>query len=176
MKRILAVFLLALASTAHAEASSSACLSEPLGHALDFWLGDWSVRLRSGLPAGTNRVERILRGCAVVETWHDIDGTEGRSLFTFDPSAKRWKQVWVTDDAGAPGGLKEKRLVARYGDGSTRFQGEIVLPGGDVLLDRTTLTPQADGTVRQLIEISKDGGSTWRAAFDAVYEKRAKPD
>jgi len=40
--------------------------------------------------------------------------------------------------------------------------------------DRTTLTPQADGTVRQIIEQSDDGGTSWRATFDAVY-RRSKP-
>jgi hypothetical protein len=37
------------------------------------------------------------------------------------------------------------------------------------VLDRTTLTPLADGRVRQVIERSSDGGTTWTTGFDAMY-------
>lgn len=36
-------------------------------------------------------------------------------------------------------------------------------------MDGTTLSPLAGGEVRQLIEISLDGGTTWQAGFDARY-------
>jgi len=74
----------------------------------------------------------------------------------------------------APGGVKEKRLIARYPDGSVRFQGEVTTPDG-IVLDRTTLTPREDGTVRQLIETSRDGGATWVVGFDAVYRRPDRP-
>jgi uncharacterized protein (TIGR02246 family) len=41
-----------------------------------------------------------------------------------------------------------------------RFQGR----------DRTTLTREADGKVRQVIEGTRDGGKTWHAGFDAIYQ------
>jgi hypothetical protein len=50
-------------------------------------------------------------------------------------------------------------LEAGVGDGRHR-----------VVSDRTTLTGFGDGTVAQLIEHSRDGGITWEASFDAVYE------
>jgi hypothetical protein len=78
----------------------------------------------------------------------------------------------VTDDAGQVGGTKEKHLIARLPDGGVRFQGELPLPDGRLVLDRTTLTPIRPGEVRQLIETSRDGGTTWRAGFDARYRKR----
>jgi hypothetical protein len=37
------------------------------------------------------------------------------------------------------------------------------------VLDRTTLTPLSDGRVRQVIEISRDHGTTWQTGFDAYY-------
>jgi hypothetical protein len=40
---------------------------------------------------------------------------------------------------------------------------------GKRVLDRTTLTLQADATVRQVIEISKDDGRTWNLKYDAIY-------
>jgi len=46
------------------------------------------------------------------------------------------------------------------------------VPDGRLILDRTALTPIRPGEVRQLIETSRDGGTTWRAGFDARYRKR----
>ena len=36
----------------------------------------------------------------MLEEWRDAMGGEGRSLFYMEPGTHRWKQVWVTDDAG----------------------------------------------------------------------------
>ena len=121
---------------------------------------------------GTNRITKVLRDCAVSEEWRDADGNEGRSLFYLEPAGRQWKQVWVTDDARRVGGTKEKHLIARLSGGGVRFQGELRLPDGRVLLDRTTLTPEGRTEVRQLIELSNDGGTTWRATFDARYRPR----
>jgi hypothetical protein len=147
------------------------CDSDATYHVLDFWLGDWMV-LAGGKEAGTNRVEKVLGGCAVAEHWRDAEGSRGDSLFFVQPGTRRWKQVWVTEQATVPGGTKEKQLVARLPGGGTRFQGEIPLPEGRVILDRTTLTPASDGRVQQVIEISRDGGSTWMVTFDAWYVRK----
>ncbi len=84
----------------------------------------------------------------------------------------RWKQVWVTDAATVLGGVKEKRELP-IADGGMRFQGELV-DRDRIILDRTTLTPLGGGRVRQLIETSIDGGTTWKAQFDAVYERTTR--
>jgi hypothetical protein len=34
-----------------------------------------------------------------------------------------------------------------------------------------TLTPQSDGTIKLLTQISRDGGKTWETRFDAFYRK-----
>jgi hypothetical protein len=176
MIRALPVLLLTLATAGRAMGQESGaepppCDSDSVYHILDFWVGDRDVKVKSEL-VGTNRISRILKGCAILEEWKDAQGGEGRSLFYYEPSTRRWKQVWVTSLATAPGGTKEKRLVAHLPDGGTRFQGEIPLASGGVLLDRTTLQPLPDGSVRQLIEASRDGGTTWRVMFDASYHRR----
>ena len=147
------------------------CAVDPSFHDLDFWLGDWKVSTADGKPAGTNRIEKILDGCAVTETWRDIDGNEGRSLFFHPPGMSAWKQVWVTAHAKSVGGAKEKDLVARGDDGSLMFRGELPLLSGGTILDRTTLTPLPGGKVRQRIETSRDRGASWTTTFDAVYER-----
>jgi hypothetical protein len=52
-----------------------------------------------------------------------------------------------------------------------RFQGEIPKPDGTSYLDRTTLSPLSGNRVRQVIEISRDGGKTWQVTFDAEYPR-----
>jgi hypothetical protein len=39
------------------------------------------------------------------------------------------------------------------------------------VLDRTSLVPLPGDEVRQLIEVSSDGGATWRPTFDARYRR-----
>ncbi len=148
----------------------TSCDASPAFHELDFWLGHWRVT-EGGKLAGTNTIEKTLAGCAVAETWKDADGSEGKSLFFHPPASSTWKQVWITSAATALGGAKEKQLIGRGPDGAMRFQGELPLPGGGVLLDRTTLTPVPGGRVHQVIETSRDDGAHWKVGFDAMYDR-----
>lgn len=151
--------------------SANGCTT-PEFHQLDFWVGSWDVVGTSGEKLGSNRIDRILNGCAIQENWSESSG-EGKSLFYYQPAEKRWRQVWVTDTATEPGGVKEKHAVAVEA-GGMRFQGELVI-GGRIVLDRTTLKLQPDGRVRQSIETSADGGVTWKTQFDALYVKHVDP-
>lgn len=151
-----------------AQAARPACAADSVYHQLDFWKGEWNV-LVGDQPAGRDRIETILDGCAIIEHWTSSQGNEGKSLFYVDPTYGRWEQVWVT---AQPGAIKQKHVIARYADGGIRFQGEVLSPRGRVL-DRTTLTPGPDGSVHQLIEVSTDGGTTWRTTFDARYVRIA---
>ncbi len=157
-----------LASLASVRADAVPPGRDPALHRLDFWLGDWNVtNVKTGAKEGTNHIEKILRGCAVVENWTEADGSgEGKSLFYYNTVTGAWKQVWVTD----AGYAKEKQLLpAALPDGAVRFQGEVATRSGGTVLDRTTLTPLPDGRVRQVIEISRDHGATWQPNFDAYY-------
>lgn len=150
-------------------AGQQACDGEAF-HRLDFWLGDWVV-VAGGRQVGTNRIVRILGGCALEEHWTSAGGGRGQSLFYYVPALDQWRQVWVTANATRVGGVKEKREVERPPEGGVRFQGEIPLAGGGSYLDRTTLTPLEGGRVRQVIEISRDDGATWQTTFDAIYAR-----
>jgi hypothetical protein len=150
---------------------NTACASDSTYGLLDFWVGTWAVTVH-GEAAGTDRVTKIMDGCAVQEEWEDPDHHVGRSLFYVAPGSKRWRQVWVTDQAPEVGGTKEKAMVAHVTGESTRFQGELPLGDGRVILDRTTLTRVSADRVHQVIEISRDGGTTWRATFDAEYARQ----
>jgi hypothetical protein len=145
------------------------CDKNSIYQKLDFWLGDWDVfDLKSGAKDGTNRIEKILKGCAIIENWSDATGSEGKSLFYVVRATGQWRQVWVEDS----GGMKEKALQDSYTGDGVRFQGEILHRDGTSHLDRTTLQPTIGGRVRQTIEISRDHGRTWEVVFDAEYRRR----
>jgi hypothetical protein len=168
----LVLCLVALTASAQTAPSSTPipCDKNPAYHKLDFWVGQWDVfDIKSGEKDGTNRIEKILKGCALVENWTEAsDGSEGKSLFYFQPAKGLWKQVWVTD----MGPLKEKTLMDSYAGEGVRFQGEIPHRDGTSHLDRTTLVPLGGDRVRQTIEISRDSGKTWETVYDAEYRRR----
>jgi hypothetical protein len=166
-----ALTLAALAPPLGAQQAAPRPCPAAVRSALDFWLGDWTVTT-GGKRAGTDRVERVSKGAAVIERWTDIDGGQGTSLFSFDPYACTWHQLWITDAPERVGGLKHKDLVALLPGGGVRFQGAYPGRKAVTVLDRTTLTPRAGGTVRQVIDVSTDGGATWRTGFDALYARR----
>jgi hypothetical protein len=146
------------------------CDQNPTYQKLNFWVGDWDVfDIKSGKKDGTNRIEKTLKACAIIENWtEEADGSEGKSLFYVQRATGQWKQVWVEDS----GGMKEKSLQESYAGEGVRFQGEILHKEGGSHLDRTTLLPQDGGRVRQTIEISRDGGKSWEVVYDAEYRRK----
>lgn len=85
-------FLLLGALSAPASAQSPGdCAGDSTYAALDFWVGTWDVYVGDTL-VGTNRISKVLRGCALVEEWQDARGTRGQSLFYVDPALRQWKQ------------------------------------------------------------------------------------
>ncbi len=152
-------------------AQNTKCSEEPIYGKLDFWTGEWEVFDRSGASVGTNRIEKILSECAIMEHWQSSTGQKGKSLFYVDNGSKNWKQVWVTESATLPWGQKEKTLIRSSGDSVLVFQGSYDY--NEVrILDRTTLTRISDDEVSQKIEISQDNGANWRATFDAIYRRK----
>ena len=149
------------------EETPPGCDEVEVYRALDFWVGEWDVYIDNRL-VGQNLIEKTLDGCAIFEHWRASDGGEGKSLFFVDYDG-HWAQIWVSQWAMTPGGVKEKVMVDDPPDGAVRFQGVVRHPEAGAWLDRTTLTPAEDGSVRQLIEISRDNGATWSPTFDAIY-------
>ena len=148
--------------------AASAC-SGPRAATLDFWVGRWRVVDAKGALLGMNQIDKVLKGCALIENWREPDGSEGKSLFYFNANTQIWRQLRVEDDTRALGGIKEKLMVSAPGAAVVRFQGTLFTPANEIVLDRTTLEPLRDGRVRQSIAISKDGGANWHMGFDAFY-------
>jgi hypothetical protein len=131
----------------------------------DFWVGTWSVS-NQGKPAGTNRIEKVLDGCALLETWRSTGNHRGHSLTFYDAARDRWHQTWI-DVAGEP-----LYLEGTFSDGVMRLEGtRPAEAGGKPLLHRIEWTPLPDGRVRQHWRSSPDEGRSWNEVFDGYYEK-----
>lgn len=129
----------------------------------DFWLGDWNVSSAGGKLIGRDHIAKAYGGCVLQEQWTSVEGGTGGSFAMYDAPRKLWHQTWV-DSSGTlvvlEGGLKDGRMV---------LTGEQVYEG-KLEPTRMTWTP-SNGSVRQLWEISPDGGKTWKVIFDALYSK-----
>lgn len=149
------------------------CRHDPRHRAFDFWLGTWDVR-PAGAPDTAPPSENVItlehEGCVVVEHWKSIGGGTGSSFNVFDPTRGQWFQTWVDSS----GGLHEYRGNPD-GKGNMIFsEGET--PGGpgqpSRVPTRLSFFRLADDKVRQLSEISLDGGNTWTVNYDLVYSRR----
>lgn len=134
----------------------------------DFWIGDWEVFAPDGKKAGENRIEKISAGWGLLENWTGASGGIGKSLNTWMPDRKQWRQFWVGNGEALEltGGLNDR--------------GEMVLAGvtptaaGGTQLERITWISNADGTVRQHWQQSADGGVTWTTAFEGLYRRKTR--
>lgn len=129
----------------------------------DFWIGEWEVRDPSGGVAGHNTIERVANGCGLLEQWRGASGRTGVSLNWYEPRTGEWYQTWVGLGLylRLSGGLEEGKMV---------LSGEREERRGAVL-DRIVWTPREDGRVRQLWQLSRDGGGSWETVFDGFYAR-----
>ncbi len=131
---------------------------------LDFWIGDWDVSdVGDPKPSMRIRVEKILDGCALQESYEDVNGMVGRSLNVYDASRKVWHQTWVTNRGALlvlEGGVESGRMVLRATE--TTAAGPV--------LWRAVWIPQG-AEVRETAETSSDGGKSWKPKFDIVFRK-----
>lgn len=138
--------------------------ADPGFRQFDFWLGRWSVHETGKAPRAVNEVERVAQGCAVQERYSHDSGYTGTSLNLYDPEKGAWSQLWA-DNAGLvlrlEGGLDERGRMVLAGERTTR--------DGTAVRDRITWIPASGGTVRQVWDVSRDGGQTWENAFTGEY-------
>lgn len=129
----------------------------------DFWLGEWRVQRPDGELAGRSRISRVFGGCAIREDYESPGGYRGGSYNIYDVTTGGWHQTWV-DNGGLhlrlDGGLEGESMILS----GTRTNRE-----GEEVTDRITWTPLDGGRVRQLWEISQDGGETWESVFEGIY-------
>ncbi len=165
----LAVSVPSFAADASGAESPAPC-STSAYHQFNFWTGSWNVTDPDGKQAGTNHIDVILGGCALQEHWQGAGGGSGTSLNIYDKRRGVWHQTWV--DSG--GGL----LVIEGGwkDGAMVMSGTSTSRAGEQVLNRITWTPKDADHVRQLWEVSLDGGRHWKTVFDGLYTRVSARD
>lgn len=151
--------------------SAQNCSSDERFKVLDFWLGNWQVFDKNNKLIGTNRIQKVLGGCAIQEFWLSGNGNEGQSLFYLDVKSEKWKQVWVTPNALSPGGQKEKELVLQEPGQKVIFEGWYFNSNGKKLRDRTILSKVSAQEVIQEIQISPYDSENWQTVFMGVYKR-----
>ena len=152
-------------------ASPPSCTG-PEHRQFDFWVGEWDVH-----PTGqerqvaTSRIEKLYDGCAIRENWMPFRGRAGGSINNYVVEDGRWHQTWVSGANARVdfhGGLVDGKMVL------TGFWRDVNGPGKHALV-RMTYSKAADGSVRQLGELSADHGLSWSPSFDFTYRPSAKP-
>jgi len=139
---------------------------DPALRQMDFWVGEWNVTSAGGQLLGTNSITLGQNGFLVEEHWTGAGGDTGESINFWDRDAKVWRQFWVS------GGGNVLQTAGTFHDGAMHMRGQTMFAGGKTVDQKMTLTPLADGRVRQFVEHSNDGGQTWKPSFEGFYSKR----
>lgn len=143
------------------------CTPEEYRH-FDFWLGEWEVTpVGAAQPTASSKISSREAGCVVLEEY-TAGGFTGMSINFYDSITERWHQSWMSNAGTAvylEGGLDEKGAMVMSDKGMTLNE----VTGN---INRTTWTPNDDGSVRQLWERSTDDGETWTVIFDGTYVKK----
>ncbi len=145
------------------------CREDEVSRQFDFWVGDWDV-YAGGNQVGTNTIERMLGGCTLLENWTNAGNREGKSFNWVDRSSgpePRWRQLWVDDS-----GNTLDYANGHFADGAMHFEGHTYSAQGERVPQRMTFHHMHADTVRQVIEQSNDGGTTWTTTFDGTYVRR----
>ena len=166
MKTLYLLIVLFLTASMNTSAQSSACQS-PAHRAMDYWVGDWTVKNPQGQVVGENRIEIILGGCALLENWTGASASRGRSLNYYNAKDEVWEQKWI-DNFGQPLEFKGEVInssIAYKGQSYSRQLEKDVM-------NEMTISKISDNEVRQIWKISSDEGETWQVVFDGTYFRK----
>jgi hypothetical protein len=163
LRCLAAVATLGLLATGAAPAAEPGC-PDPRARQFDFWVGDWDVYNREGnAVVGHSVVETILDDCVLQEHWEGVSGSTGTSLNFFDPDRQAWRQLWVWREGTT------LELAGAFADGRMVLEGPGKADDGTPRRNRISWFDNPDDSVRQLWEVSADGGATWEVVFDGLY-------
>lgn len=120
-------------------AQNQSCTSEDGFSAFDFWVGSWDVYVDSNndsIQVGTNTIDKLENGCALMENWAGAGGSSGISVNYYNPVRDEWRQLWVS------AGEYAIDIVGGLTDGSMVLLGEIYNYSNNETFDfRGTWTP-----------------------------------
>jgi hypothetical protein len=157
---------LALASPP-AQPPAAANCSDAEKRQLDFWVGHWDVSVTGQANAiASSDIQALPGGCGISEHYDSpaAPGGEyqGWSYSGYDRRDGQWHQMYL-DSHGNVTWYTGRRV-----DKSMVFTA----PGRAGALQRMSYIPAADGSVRQVGEISTDSGATWQPGYDYTYRRK----
>lgn len=134
--------------------------------AFDFWVGEWDVHMPDGTLAGTNIIEPINGGCALLERY-TVGGTlYGQSYNFYDPVRETWTQIWLSPGViiRMEGPISEDGVLALHGTITATTQAVT-----QAFVGRWTL--QDDGTVLQEFWSQNPESEEWTNGFTGIYSR-----
>ncbi len=169
MKLLLSFAMLLLISICNAQSPVACACCNEKAKQFHFWVGDWEVLNPKGQLAGTNRIVLMEGNCVIQEKWIATQGGyTGTSYNFYNTTTGKWQQLWIDNQGG------NLQLEGAWNGSAMVLQGKPAKNRqGQTQVDRITWTPNADGTVRQLWEVSVNEEKTWTIAFDGLYRKKA---
>ncbi len=150
------------------QANADPCRNTPINRQFDFWVGEWDVVSALGQPLGENRVELVMRDCALVEHWTNVGGRSGTSINVVDGSmgVPAWRQLYVSDFGGVTdyrGGVFENEVMT--------LEARLLTASGDTLTRRMRFMVMTPDSIHQLIDDRQPDGS-WSQQFFGVYLRK----
>lgn len=150
-----------------ARAQTTPCADNPTYHQQDFALGDWDV-YAAGKKTAQVRLEPVLGGCAIHETWTALSGKgNGIGLFNWSQVLKAWSYAWASDTGSAT-----VFTGAASGEHGMLYITRRPTEAGGTRVRHWTLIEQPDHTIRELSVGSNDGGTTWTTEYELIWKKR----
>jgi hypothetical protein len=152
-----------------AQPPKSPCTTDPLYRQFDFWIGDWSVYGPKGNKAGESKIELILDSCILLENWKSAQGNfSGKSFNKYNATSGQWQQTWVDNVGGST-----EFLQGTYADNKMVFKTLPYRFSKDTMaIRKLTFFNLGKDKVRQLGEISKDNGNSWKTEYDLEYRRK----
>jgi tetratricopeptide (TPR) repeat protein len=144
------------------------CLYSKQAKEFDFWVGEWDVKSATGQSAGKSKIEKMLGDCVIFENWTSALPFiySGKSINLYNSITKKWMQTWVDDK----GGVLEF-INGEYKDNQMVF---VTLPDTARQITRLTFFNLNPNLVRQVFEVTKDDGATWKTTTDLFYNRVEK--
>ncbi len=142
--------------------------SSPEYRQMDFWIGEWEVFTSRNNKVGKSRIEQALGSCVLMEYWEPNAGGRSQSFNVYNSQNHRWEQTTVDNGGNVfyfHGNWNES-------EGQMILSGESVIEENEVWLNRLSYTPQKDGSVHHLWEVSRDSGKNYLPFWECTYRKK----
>lgn len=166
MKRLLILIILTVASFLAPTLPIAAQCWTAKHRELDFLVGNWVVRDRSGRVLGVDSISKDHSGCALIELWREaVSRKEGLGVIGYRPETGVWHQDLMIH-VGFVLSLEGGR------DGASMVLTGKEYPGrGVTRIHRLRWTPAIDGSIEQLWQTSIDDGRSWQVHFEGVFQR-----